>query len=386
MYSISAFGRMIADETRINAYARALQAVVRPDSVVVDIGAGTGILSLLACRYGARKVFAVEPSDVIAVAREIACANGLDDRIEFIQAMSADVTLPERADIIVSDLHGVLPFFKQHLTSIIDARKRLLSPGGTLIPARECLWGAFVEAPRLYDGLVEPWSEVRSGFDMNAARRIVTSTWEKAAVDQDQLISEPCCWGTIDYATVQSPDVFGTVTGRARRNGVAHGLVLWFDAMLHKDVGFSNAPGQPTMIYGVGFLPFSSAADVEAGDSIEVWLRAKLVGADYVWGWDTTIYRHGRAEPVVQLRQSSLAGVSVSPMRLRKRLHEYKPTLDASGEVDLFILKAMDGSAALEEIARALLARFPDRFKSEKKALTRVADLSEKYGATYPSS
>jgi ribosomal protein L11 methyltransferase PrmA/PRMT5 arginine-N-methyltransferase len=386
MYSISAFGRMIADETRTNAYARALQAVVRPDSVVVDIGAGTGILSLLACRYGARKVFAVEPSDVIAVAREIACANGLDDRIEFIQAMSADVTLPERADVIVSDLHGVLPFFKQHLTLIIDARTRLLSSGGTLIPARECLWGAVVEAPRLYDRLVEPWSEDRSGFDMNAARRIVTNTWEKAAVDQDQLISEPCCWGTVDYSTVQSPDVFGTVTGRARRNGVAHGLVLWFDAMLHKDVRFSNAPGQPTMIYGVGFLPFSSAADVEAGDSIEVWLRAKLVGADYVWGWDTTIYRHGRAEPVVQLCQSSLAGVSVSPMRLRKRLHEYKPTLDANGEVDLFILKAMDGSAALEEIARALLARFPDRFKSEKKALTRVADLSEKYGATYPSS
>jgi protein arginine N-methyltransferase 1 len=386
MYSISAFGRMIADETRINAYARALQAVVRPDSVVVDIGAGTGILSLLACRYGARKVFAVEPSDVIAVAREIACANGLDDRIEFIQAMSADVTLPERADVIVSDLHGVLPFFKQHLTSIIDARKRLLSSGGTLIPARECLWGAFVEAPRLYDGLVEPWSEVRSGFDMNAARRIVTSTWEKAVVDQDQLISEPCCWGTVDYATIQSPDVFGTVTGRARRNGVAHGLVLWFDAMLHKDVGFSNAPGQPTMIYGVGFLPFSSAADVEAGDSIEVWLRAKLVGADYVWGWDTTIYRHGRAEPVVQLRQSSLAGVSVSPMRLRKRAHDHVPTLDVEGQIDLFVLQTMNGSTALEKIARALLAHFPDRFKSEKKALTRVADLSEKYGATYPSS
>jgi hypothetical protein len=56
------------------------------------------------------------------------------------------------------------------------------------------------------------------------------------------------------------------------------------------------------------------------------------------------------------------------------------------GQIDLFILQAMNGSAALEEIARALLARFPDRFKSAKKAMTRVADVSEKYGATYPSS
>jgi protein arginine N-methyltransferase 1 len=386
MYSISDFGRMIADKMRIDAYARALQSVVRPASVVVDIGAGTGILSLLACRYGARKVYAVEPSDVIAVAREIACANGLDDRIEFIQAMSADVTLPEPADVIVSDLHGVLPFFKQHLTSIIDARKRMLSPGGTLIPARECLWGAVVEAPRLYDRLVEPWSEDRTGFDMDAARRIVTSTWEKAAVDQDQLISEPCCWGTIDYTTVQSPDVSGTVTGRAQRDGVAHGLIVWFDAMLHEGVGFSNAPGEPAMIYGVGFLPFSSIVDVETGDSITVSLRAKLVGADYVWDWDTTSHRDRRAEQVVRLRQSSVAGVPLSPMRLRKRFDEYKPTLDANGEVDLFIMKAMDGSAALEEIARALLIRFPGRFDSEKKALTRVADLSEKYAAIYPSS
>src|SRR5262245_23613746 len=256
---------MIADETRTNAYARALKAVVRSDSVVVDIGAGTGILSLLACRCGARRVYAVEASDAIAVAKEIAQVNGLGDRIEFIQAMSIDVTLPEPADVIVSDLHGVLPLFEQHLTSIIDARRRLLTPRGTLIPARECLWAAVVEAPRLYDRLVRPWTPERTGFDMTAAQRIVTNTWEKAEVHPDQLLSEPASWATIDYSTIQSPDVSGLVTARARRDAVGHGLIVWFDAVLHDGVGFSNAPGQPTMIYGAGFLPFSSAVDVKAG-------------------------------------------------------------------------------------------------------------------------
>jgi protein arginine N-methyltransferase 1 len=378
MYSISDFGRMIADETRTNAYARALQAVVRTDSVVVDIGAGTGILSLLACRCGARKVYAVEPSDAIAVAREIAHENGFDDRIEFIQAMSTDVTLPERADVIVSDLHGVLPPFEQHLTSIIDARQRLLTPRGTLIPARESLWASVVEAPRLYDRLVQPWSVERTGFHMAAARRIVTNWWEKADVGPDQLISEPARWGTIDYSTVQSPDVSGTVMGRARRDAAAHGLIVWFDAVLHEGVGFSNAPGGPALIYGTGFLPFSSALDLEAGDSIAVSLQANLVGDDYVWGWDTTVHRDGRTNPV-RLCQSSFEGTPLSQGRLRKRSSEYKAILGGDGQVDLFILQAMNGATALENIARALLKCFPDRFKSERKALEKVADLSEKY-------
>src|SRR5438128_2452160 len=79
------------------AYESAIRQVVRPGSVVVDIGTGSGILALMACRSGARKVFAIEPADVIQLAREIARANGYADRIEFIQSHSTAATLPERA-------------------------------------------------------------------------------------------------------------------------------------------------------------------------------------------------------------------------------------------------------------------------------------------------
>jgi hypothetical protein len=69
----------------------------------------------------------------------------------------------------------------------------------------------------------------------------------------------------------------------------------------------------------------------------------------------------------------------LSPERLHKRSNEYKPLLTKDGQVDLFILRAMDGDTALEQITRALMTRFPGRFESEKKAAARVADLSEKY-------
>src|SRR5687767_11640886 len=114
MYSIADYGAMISDDVRMGAFMRALRETVKPGAVVIDIGTGTGIFALLACRLGARRVYALEPDDAIQVAREIAAANGYADRIEFIQAMSTQVTLPERADVIISDLGGVLPWFQQH--------------------------------------------------------------------------------------------------------------------------------------------------------------------------------------------------------------------------------------------------------------------------------
>src|ERR1044071_5628357 len=105
---------MMADGVRMGAYERALRHVVKPGSVVVDIGTGTGILSLLACAFGARRVYAIEPDDAIGVAHEIASASGYADRIRFIQERSTHVCLPERADVVVSDLRGVLPLFQRH--------------------------------------------------------------------------------------------------------------------------------------------------------------------------------------------------------------------------------------------------------------------------------
>src|SRR5436190_22785077 len=104
MYSLHGYGKMISDGVRMSAYARALEETVRPESTVLDIGAGTGVMSLLACKFGARKVIAIEPSVAIYIASELAAANGFADRIEFIRDVSTNVTLSERVDVIVSDL------------------------------------------------------------------------------------------------------------------------------------------------------------------------------------------------------------------------------------------------------------------------------------------
>lgn len=370
---------MIADSIRTGAYCNALRRAVKPGAVVVDIGTGTGIFALLACRFGARKVYAIEPSGAIAVAREIAAANGCQDRIEFIEELSTKVDLPEHADVIVSDLRGVLPLFEQHLPSIIDARRRLLAPGGNLIPKRDILWSAVVETPQNYDPLIQPWVRERFQLNMDAASQIVTNVWKKARVTPDQLLTKPYCWATLDYLNLESPNVSSEMTFQVMRPGTAHGFVMWFDTFLDDGIEFSNAPGQPKLIYGSGFFPWSSPVDLVPDDTVSVGLRANLVGSDYIWSWETRVCGNDSGQAKAHFRQSTFFGSAFSSVRLRKRATSYLANLNDDGQIDKFILAMMDGNTSLGEIATEVCSRFPRDFPAWQEALTHVGDLSVRY-------
>src|SRR6185369_2041153 len=248
MYSLHFYGQMLADVPRMDAYASALRHAIRPDSVVMDLGCGPGVFALLACKLGARRVYAVEPNNVIGLAREVAAANGFADRIEFFDKLSTDITLPEPATIIVSDLRGVLPLFQQHVPAIVDARKRLLAPRGVLIPRRDVLWAAVVEASEQYAELIEPWQS-QFELDLSVATRFITNTWRKSDIKPQQFLTEPVCWSTVDYHEVDNPDARAEISWRAARNGTAHGFAVWFDSEIVDDAGFSNHPAAPRMIY-----------------------------------------------------------------------------------------------------------------------------------------
>jgi protein arginine N-methyltransferase 1 len=379
MYSVAEYGQMIADDRRMSAYRRALRGAIGPSSVVLDIGAGTGICSLLACQYGARKVYAVEPGAAIAVAEEIARANGFADRMECLQAVATEISLPERADIIVSDLRGTLPLFEEHLPAIIDARRRLLAPGGTLIPARDTMWAALVEAPRNYHRLIEPWARERFNLDMEAAAQIVTNGWTKARFAEDELLSKPECWAVLDYLTVQDVNAARELTFQVERTGTGHGFVLWFDAVLVDGVELSNAPGQPEGIYGSGFFPWSSPVALTEGQRVSIDLRADMTAGDYVWSWETRVSEADAGRPAVHFRQSTFFGAPLSTAQLQKRAGRYRPTLKEDGEIDRQIFGLMDGSRSNQDIAQLMVSRFPMRFQSEQDALTRIADMAEKY-------
>lgn len=380
MYSLHDHGRMITDRRRLEAYASALRRAVESGTIVVDVGTGTGILALLACRYGARTVYAIEASDTIEVARDIARANGVADRIQLIHGWSTEITLPEAADVIVSDLRGVLPLFAHHIPSILDARRRFLKPGGALIPARDVVWLAVVTAPDLYEPYVTPWERNDHGFDLSVVRPLVTSGWRKCRARPSQLLLEPRPWATLDFATIESTDVAGAVSWVATEAGTAHGLVLWFDAELGPDVWLSNAPGAPEAIYGQAFFPLADPVALGPGDSVRVSLAATLVGADYVWSWTTSVRESlpaGRLK--AECRQSTLLGAPLSRSTLARRSADHVPALTEEGRLNLLILQRLDAHVTLGHIADEVLAKFPASCPSWQAALTRVADVSAQY-------
>jgi protein arginine N-methyltransferase 1 len=385
MYSIADYGAMIADRVRMDGFARALRQAVEPGSIVIDIGTGTGIFALLACRFGAKRVYAIEPADAIQIAREIAKANGCADRIEFIQAKSTDVTLPERADVIVSDIGGILPWFQHHIPSIVDARHRLLAAGGVLIPRQDTVWAAVVDAPELYARRTGPWRENVFGLDMEAARSIVVNTIGKGGVTREQLLTPTARWATLDYTRIEDHDIRARLTWTTERPGLGHGFVAGFDRLVGDGLTLSNAPDapddiRPRGIYGTLFFPWRDAVHLAPGDSVTVDLDATLVGADYVWSWATHVEEQGTRAEKASFTQSTFFGAPLTPAQLKKRSVGYRPQLNADGHVTRFILDAMSRGVPVGEIARRVSAEFSNRFPNPGSTLALVADLSQQYG------
>jgi protein arginine N-methyltransferase 1 len=383
MYSVSGFGEMMLDTVRMEAYVRALRNVVRPNSVVLDIGTGTGIFAILAHKFGARRVIAVEPNDAIHVAREIAIANNCSDAIEFHQNFSTQLNLSEPADVILSDLRGVLPHYEQHIPTIVDARARLLAPGGVMISQRDDLWISVIEAENAYRSISGPWIENFYDLDMRAGARLMVNRWTRIAATASQLLAEPVHAGTFDYQTIESPDFSVEVDLLVLRDGIAHGLCVWFDATLAEGIGFSNAPGLPDAvrpIYRNAFFPFVSPVALSTNDTLKATLKADLIGGDYVWRWHTIVW--GRGDPLrikANFHQSTLAGESLSTEKLRKRAAGHVPQLNEDGYIDETILQLMDEGLPLGEISRRIAASHAGRFRDWQQALARVGELSIRY-------
>lgn len=380
MYSVSGYGKMVADAPRMEAYVSALRQAVKPGSVVIDLGSGPGLFALLACQMGARRVYAIEPDNVIEVARHAAIANGYEDRLVCMQEYSTRLTLPEKADVIISDLRGVLPWFQKHLPSIVDARHRLLKPDGILIPQRDILWAALVEAPEEYSELVDPWEDNQYGFDLSSARRFVTNTWRKLRVTPEQLLVKPARWCVLDYSKLENPNMSGEMSWSIAQARTAHGLAVWFDSELIDGFGFSNQPGDAELVYGNAFFPFLGPVHLAEGDRVKVTLRAHLVSEDYVWTWNTMVFSEGgTTKPKADFKQSSFFGVPLSLRQLHKRSADFIPTLNEDGRTMAEILGLMNGNISLREIADRLAKNFPERYPNSDLALAEASELSLKY-------
>lgn len=230
---------MVNDKPRTTAYANAIHKNKHlvEGKVVMDIGAGTGILSLFMAAAGAKKVYAVEASGIATVIEKVACDNGFKDIIKVFHAKVEDISLPEneKVDFIVSEWMGFYLLHESMLNSVIKARDKFLSEDGVIFPSEARIYACPCSLQTLYKEQINFWDNVYN-FNMSAVKEYALKLKmvkpEVCLLPKSDLLAEPTCVKTfsLKWVTEEEVKLFSETTFVAiTRPGIYQGLCLWFE-------------------------------------------------------------------------------------------------------------------------------------------------------------
>lgn len=378
-YNIPEYGRMITCEPRMSIYAEALRRAVTPGCTVIDLGAAFGVFALLACRYGAGKVIAIEPDPSIELLMPLARANGCADKITVIRDVSTRYVPDAKADVIVSDCRGMVPLFQHHIATLTDARARLLAPGGTLLPMRDTLRLALVCWPQAQRENIRPWLHNDYGLDLSAGQRFAVNRERKAYLKPRALISAAQDLAVLDYRSITEPNLDAAAELTAERDGAVHGLLVWFDAEIAEGLTYSNAPGQPELVYGQMFLPLDGPPRLRAGERITLRVRGTLIDGEYIWSWNWQVLDRAGAPRDPMKQQSSFLSRLAPSAALAAGSNLRTPELSTAMQLDRDCLALVGDGRTLDAIARIMQARYPQHLPTHKHALDHAARLIGRY-------
>lgn len=230
---------MLKDAVRTDAYRDFIynNKHLIAGKVVLDIGCGTGILSMFCAKAGARQVIAVDNSAIIDKARENIFRNGLDDKITCLRGRVEDVTMPvDKVDIIVSEWMGYCLLYEAMLPSVIWARDRYLKPDGLLIPSHATIFIAPVSDSEYVSDHVDFWQDVY-GFDMTAMKSGLCSDVRVEHVPESIVCGSPSTVAFNLYKTTVADLTFKIDWRSTISSDVdeVDGFLIWFDMYFAPD-------------------------------------------------------------------------------------------------------------------------------------------------------
>ena len=350
------------DARKLAAYQQALDNVVRPGDVVVDLGAGTGLLGLMAARAGAARVYMVEWGSILGAAQEIAARNGLADRMIPVHGSSMDVELPELADVVICDQIGGFVYDAGVLEYFHDARRRLLKPGGILVPGAFTLHLAPVSAPEPRAD-VDIWASNAAGFDTTAMHQLAINTEWRIEGARARPAATPAAIATMDASSLDS--VTTSVTFTVSEPATVDGLLGWFDAELAPGVHLTNAPDAPDrMQRWCNFYPVERPLEVVPGDTLTATVDLRPRSQHITWSVEWT--RDGSS--LGRSRHSTLLGKFIAPDELA-RVHDAAALeMTPQGEAVSAALASVDGRTSMQDIVDSVLKEHPDAFFDSGRA------------------
>jgi SAM-dependent methyltransferase len=276
---------MLLDEIRCDAYREAIRRTVKPGDVVVDLGAGTGLLSFFALQAGARHIYAIEMTGIADAAAELIEANGFRDRITLIRQNSKKAHLPERCDVLVTETLSTFCFDTENTIEFVaDARQRFLKPGGRIIPesADTFLMPFSSEAfgsgrlpPRFYDLDYRPFNK-----RLSSEYRLV-----RASGKPFLALSEPALCYHVDFRKESQNPGKTFAPFRVIADGRLDGFLGWFEARLCEGVTLSNSPYLPLTSWWQLYLPVAEQPHYRAGQTMLLYLDPHIVAGEAEWSY-----------------------------------------------------------------------------------------------------
>lgn len=255
------------------AFRAALEQAVTPESLVLEIGTGSGLLALMAAKAGARRVVACESNPALAaVAAETVARNGFQDRITVVAKPSTrlsvgpDGDLPEKADVLVADLTGPGLLTPRMLAVLQHARTHLLKPEGVLIPRAATVFGMLVETP----ALVPPPSATVEGFDLSALEvfRAHETLSADLAAEPHTPLSESFEALSFDFTRTLPDEAERRLSVTATAGGTCHGVAFWFDLDMDGTAVYHAGPGSTPGRRKQAVALFAAPLTVQPGDTI----------------------------------------------------------------------------------------------------------------------
>lgn len=361
---------MIFDYRRNSFYAQAMDNLIDDSSVVMDLGAGLGILGFMAAARGAKRVYMIDPHTNLEIAKQIASQNSLSERIVFIRDQAEKVKLPEQVDVILSVFTGNFLLEQDLLPSLFFARDKFLKPGGHLIPDRGRMWIVPVNMPEFYEKFINCWSEAPQGISHDAMTPFAENSVYAHWFTDCNFLSGPQKLTSLDFTRATLAECRDSVAFMFERDGLLHGFLGWFDMRLDS-AWLSTGPRDEETHWRQVFLPMTPRR-INAGEELQLTVIRPQYG-DWTWRYVVNNETH---------QHSSLLSRPLTPGSVEQISNIQKPEANELTHITIELLQSFTGKRTITDLARTLYERYPHVFSSLDDADSFVRLQAKRFAAS----
>jgi SAM-dependent methyltransferase len=352
----------LSDAARLDRFKEAIAKTVRPGDLVADVGCGFGVLGLWCLQAGAARVWGIDSTRAIEIARETLARAGLKDRYVFINERSFRVELPERVDVVICDHVGHFGLDYNIVHTLNDARKRFLKSGGKVVPSGIKLMLGVVESADCRKA-AEAWGAKPVPVEYQWLREYGINTRHARGIKRAEFLGEPSILGSVDFK-FESPDFFSFKTELlVARDGVVDGLAGWHECELAKGVRMTNSPfSSESIARAQAFLPIDQPLEVKAGELLSVSVMTRP--ADGVIAWSVEAPSSLGRGRFVHSTWKSLVLTKENILRIQP---DRVPRPSRLGHARRIVMEYCDGKRTSKEIEQVVLQDHPHLFPTREE-------------------